>query len=116
MRTLLTLLGFFLFVAAPAQGRWKTYHHPNGYRLELPDYFSKGLLVAAGTLQYFKDNRDSTVLLAVESFGRGSELRKDFEEELRRSPAVSYSFCRNNLYVISGTENGKVYYRKSIVR
>jgi hypothetical protein len=56
---ILIFISALLRTNANAQTAWKTFRHENGFTIQLPNDFKKGLLVAAGTLQYF-DNSVNT--------------------------------------------------------
>lgn len=103
-------------VTCSAQDGWKTYKHPNGYSLTLPPTFKKGLLVASGTLQYFDNKENDSIVLTIETFGRPSELRQDFEGKLRDLKHVTYSVFRPTWYVISWKDDEGVHYNKTIVK
>lgn len=67
----IALIVFTTFIApsAKAQASWKIFTHHNGFTIQLPAYFKKGLLVASGTLQYFDNSINKDISVSVEIFG-----------------------------------------------
>jgi len=115
---LITSLLSCLSSQGTAQTVWKTFNHENGFTIQLPNYFSKGLLVAAGTLQYFDNKIDDSISLSVESFGHGNsaELQSTYENDLTTYKGISYKVIKPNWYVISGQNEEGIFYNKSIIR
>lgn len=99
-----------------AQTTWKTVDHKNGFHLQIPSYFKKGLLVAAGTLQYYDNTLDKSIVTSVESFGEGTEaaLQKEYKDDLKNYTAT-YSTIKPTWFVISGTDKEGVFYLKTII-
>ena len=111
-----------LLVMAPHSGNtqttWKTFTHHNGFTIQLPHYFKKGLLVASGTLQYFDNSLDSNSTVSVESFGIGTEeeLKSSYNGDLKLYKGISYKVLKPAWYVISGQNEEGVFYNKSIIK
>jgi hypothetical protein len=112
----LYFIAFHLVLFCSAQEKWKHIDHSNGFHLQIPSYFKTGLLVAAGTLQYFDDTADSSITVTVETFGKGTTgaLQQQYKSELQRGQ-VTYSVLKPNWFVVSGTDNEGVFYFKTIV-
>ncbi len=113
---LMLLLTFQTLVNA--QTNWKTFVHHNGFSIQLPSYFKKGLLVASGTLQYFDNSRDSTISLTVESFGIGTtaELQTSYTSDLKMYEGISYKVNKGTWYVLSGQNSEGIFYNKSMIK
>ena len=103
---------------ANSQAKWKTFTHSNGFTIQLPSYFKKGLLVAAGTLQYFNNSIDNQISVSVESFGNGtnSDLKSSFNDDLKSHKGIAYKIFKRNWYVISGQNEDCIFYNKSIIK
>jgi hypothetical protein len=111
-----------LLIIAPISGNaqiiWKTFTHHNGFTIQLPNYFKKGLLVASGTLQYFDNSLDSNITVSVESFGIGTtlELEASYSGDLKLYKGVSYKVLKPTWYVLSGQNEEGIFYNKSIIK
>lgn len=107
---------FHLTLLCSAQEKWKVINHKNGFHLQMPAYFKTGLLVASGTLQYYDNTSDSSIVVTVETFGEGSKaaLQEEYNDELTRSN-VTYSVLKPNWFVVSGTDEEGVFYLKIII-
>ncbi|RYZ62857.1 MAG: hypothetical protein EOO14_00950 [Chitinophagaceae bacterium] len=105
-----------LTILCSAQEKWKSIEHRNGFHLQMPPYFKIGLLVASGTLQYYDHTLDSSIVVTVETFGKGTRaaLQKEYKDELQRSN-VTYSVLKPNWFVASGTDDEGVFYLKTII-
>jgi hypothetical protein len=113
------LISTFLFILAfycSAQAQWTSITHKNGFHIQLPSYFREGLLVAAGTLQYYDNTIDSTISITVESFGMGTKEELNLEyEERKKSRKPSYYVLKPTWFVLSGTDEQGLYYQKTII-
>src|SRR4029079_5099452 len=81
-----------------------------------PNYFKQGIYVA--TLQYYDNNLDSTIDLAVETVGSGTkaDLIKNYNSEIQSNKKISYSLLKAKWYVVSGIDNNIIYYDKIILK
>lgn len=106
------------YTPVSAQTAWKTFTHHNGFTLQLPGYFKKGLLVASGTLQYFDTKIDKNILVSVETFGIGTtaELQDSYNNDLKLYKGVSYNVLKPAWYVLSGQNEEGIFYNKSIIK
>ncbi len=104
--------------SANSQTKWKTLTHSNGFTIQLPSYFKKGLLVAAGTFQYFDNSIHNQISVSVESFGNGtnSDLKFSFNDDLKSHKGIIYQLFKRNWYVISGQNEDGIFYNKSIIK
>ncbi|MGX7668736.1 hypothetical protein [Flavobacterium pedocola] len=118
MKNIYFLLLLFCISAANAQTKWKTFTAQYGVSVELPDYFSKGILVAGGTLQWFNNKVNKDFELTIESFGNGSgkDLEETYKNDLKNEKNIVYKVKRNTWYVISGKNEDGIYYHKSIIK
>ncbi|MEI6950143.1 hypothetical protein V9K67_23360 [Paraflavisolibacter sp. H34] len=98
-----------------AQKGWMNIHHKNGFDLQLPSGFSRGLLVAAGTLQWYHHKQEG-IELTVESFGPGTPegLKESYLDDLKRFRGITYKVLKPTWYVISGQNEEGIFYYKSI--
>jgi len=98
------------------QLKWKTFTHKNGFSISLPNYFKQGIYVA--TLQYYDNNLDSTIDLAVETVGSGTkaDLIKNYNSEIQSNKKISYSLLKAKWYVVSGIDDNIIYYDKIILK
>jgi hypothetical protein len=110
--------GFFclLSIHGTAQTVWKTFNHKNGFTIQLPDYFSKGIYVAL--IQYFDNTIDQDISLSVESSGNGTpaEFQSSFDNDLSVYKGISYKIFKPTWYVISGQNEDSIFYNKTIIR
>ncbi len=97
--------------SANSQTKWKTLTHSNGFTIQLPSYFKKGLLVAAGTFQYFDNSIHNQISVSVESFGNGtnSDLKFSFNDDLKSHKGIIYQLFKRNWYVISGQNEDGIF-------
>jgi hypothetical protein len=72
MKNILFVLLIFCLNCVNGQTKWKTFDSEYGITIELPEYISKGILVAGGTLQWFNNTIDDDIQLSIESFGNGT--------------------------------------------
>ncbi|HVF81475.1 MAG TPA: hypothetical protein VM884_06060 [Flavisolibacter sp.] len=116
--TLLLLVLIAVHTGSNAQVTWKAFSHHNGFSVQLPHYFKKGLLVASGTLQYFDNSLDSNISVSVETFGIGTkvELQASFNSDLKLYKGISYKVLKPAWYVISGQNDEGIFYNKSIIK
>ena len=117
--TVVVIAALFIFPENNyCQVAWKTFDHKNGFSIRLPSYFSEGLLVAAGSLQYFDNSKDSSIELSVETFGNGSveELNESYQSDLQHYSGITYKINKVTWYVVSGQNEDGVFYNKSIIR
>lgn len=114
----LTILCCSVFTTARSQTGWKTFHHKNGFTIQLPSSFSLGLLAAGETLQWFDNSFDKQIELTVETFGNGrvGALKKEFESEQSTFTTVSYKVLKPSWYVISGEDEQGISYLKTILK
>jgi hypothetical protein len=116
VRLIFFYLALHLTFLCSGQTKWKTINHTNGFHIQLPTYFKQGLLVASGTLQYYDNTLDSTIVVTVETFGRGTKeaLHQEYKDELQRGN-VTYSVLKPNWFVVSGTDDEGMFYLKTII-
>ncbi|MCU7548748.1 hypothetical protein OCK74_06445 [Chitinophagaceae bacterium LB-8] len=120
-QTLITILIILYSVVSPqlfAQTHWRTFDHKNGYTIQLPSYFSTGLLVAGGTLQWYDNTKDKEIEITVETFGNSSlgNLMGEFDSEQSTFTKVSYRVLKPSWYVISGESEQGISYMKTILK
>ena len=108
----------FCVTVGHTQTVWKTFNHKNGFTIQLPKYFSPGLLVAAGTLQWFDNSVDKNILVTVESFGNGtqSDLQSSFLSTQKTFTLVTYKVRNPTWFVVSGQDDMGISYVKTIIR
>lgn len=118
MKNLLFVLLIFSVNCVNGQTKWKTFDSEYGSTIELPEYFSKGLLVAGGTLQQFNNTIDDDLQLSIESFGNGTikDLSESYQSDLKNETNVTYKVKKNTWYVISGKNEEGFFYNKSIIK
>ena len=97
---------------------WIQFGSTNEYKLLLPIFFKKGILVASGTLQYYDNDIDDNISLTVEGFGNGaqSDLIQTYKNDLEIYKNISYKVFKSNWYVMSGKNNDGFYYNKTIIK
>ena len=118
MKNILFVLLIFCVISINGQTKWKTFDSEYGITIELPEYFSKGILVAGGTLQWFNNTIDNDIQLSIESFGSGTikDLNESYQSDLKNETNVTYKVKKNNWYVISGKNEDGIFYNKSIIK
>lgn len=127
MKHMLSINLIFTFtlisIAGHSQTTWKTFKHKNGYVIQLPNYFSTGLLVAAGTLQWYDNTLDKNIQLTVESFGNGGVSDSAFQFEYISAQStfktITYKVIKPTWFVITGEEEDDelgIGYEKTIIR
>jgi hypothetical protein len=118
MKNILFVLLIFYVNSINGQNKWKTFDSEYGITIELPEYFSKGILVAGGTLQWFNNTIDNDIQLSIESFGSGTikDLYESYLSDLKNETNVTYKVKKNTWYVISGKNEDGIFYNKSIVK
>lgn len=111
------LTGLSSFASAQTT-KWKIFTHHNGFTIQLPAYFKKGLLVAGGTLQYYEATSYGSVSVSVETFGIGTvtELQSSYETDVKNYSNISYKVLKSTWYVISGQDDQGIFYNKSIIK
>lgn len=116
MKNILFVLLIFYVNSINGQNKWKTFDSEYGITIELPEYFSKGILVAGGTLQWFNNTIDNDIQLSIESFGSGTikDLYESYLSDLKNETNVTYKVKKNTWYVISGKNEDGIFYNKSI--
>lgn len=117
LTTMLCLAG----LSGKSQTTWKTYDHPNGFTLQLPDYFREGLLVAGGSLQWYPADMDHDIGVSVEMWGNGTqaELLSSYEQDIKSYPRTVYKTIKPGWYVMSGhlTDGIEfIFYNKTIIK
>lgn len=118
IKYLFILLVFIYISKVNGQTTWKKFISFNGISIELPDYFSKGILVAGGTLQWFDNKIDKDIQLSIESFGSGTikDLEETFQNDLKNEKNITYKVKKKTWYVISGINEDGIFYNKSIIK
>ena len=117
MKNIIFILLLLCLNFVNGQTNWKTINLQNGITIELPEYFSKGILVAGGTLQWFNNTIDDDIQLSIESFGNGTikDLQESYKSDLENEDNITYKIKKDTWYVISGkNENGIIYNKSSI--
>lgn len=115
---ILTLVFFLTTTVAYSQTKWKTFNHKNGFSIQLPSYFSTGILVAGGTLQWYDNTFDKDIQITVESFGNGEsgKLSNEFESRQITFTTVSYKVLKATWFVVSGESDEGITYEKTILK
>jgi hypothetical protein len=115
-KVILLALSVVLSARCASQTGWVSITHDNGFHIHLPSYFKPGLLVAAGTLQYYDNTLDSSISLAVETFGIGTkdQLRREYTER-RKNGMATYFVLKDTWFVVSGQSDEGIYYQKTII-
>lgn len=118
MKNILFVILIFCLNCVNGQTKWKTFDSEYGITIELPEYFSKGILVAGGTLQWFNNTIDEDIQLSIESFGNGTikDLNESYKNDLKNEKNVTYKAKKNTWYVISGINENGIFYNKSIIK
>jgi hypothetical protein len=100
------------------QTKWKPFESEYGITVELPEYFSKGILVAGGTLQWFNNTIYDEIQLSIESFGNGTikDLEETYKSDVKNEENITYKVKKNTWYVISGKNEDGIFYNKSIIK
>lgn len=108
---------YIFSLTANSQTSWQRFHSRHGYSVELPAYFKDGGTTASG-LQYYSNTVDDNILIYVESMGGGSirELKKSFASDMKTSGDVTYFVNGEKSYVVSGTNEGQLFYYKAILK
>lgn len=95
---------------------WQTFHHPHGFTIQLPAYFSVGGMTSSG-IQYYKTDRSDQIMIGVETFGGGhEELVNDYTMRQKTSAGVGYKLLKENWFVVSGQDDDGIYYFKEIAK
>ena len=118
MKNIFFVLLIFSVNCVNAQTKWKAFDSQYGIKIELPEYFSKGILVANGTLRWFNNTIDNDIQLSIESFGNGTikDLNESYQSDLKNETKVTYKVKENTWYVISGKNEDGIFYNKSIIK
>jgi hypothetical protein len=113
-----TIIIFIYTINLSGQTVWEKFTSFDRITIELPNYFSKGILVAGGTLQWFNNSLDNNIQLNIESFGNGTikDLNDNFKTDLLNEKNVTYKVKKNKGYVISGINEDGIFYNKSIIK
>ena len=107
--------------SANANHGWKTFKHKYGFSIELPDYFSEGILSGSG-IQSYTDNLTQDVMnksnIIIETLGEGSQasLATAYHSTLKSSDNVVYNVLQNNWFVVTGQDANGIYYLKTTVK
>lgn len=114
----ITLLIVDSLGVAKGQTTWHRFNNKNGFTIELPSYFSEGLLVAGGTMQWFKNTIGDDIELSVESFGNGTlkDLDESYGIDSETYKNITYKVKNATWYVISGLDEEGIYYCKTIIK
>jgi hypothetical protein len=118
MKNIIFILLLLYLNFVNGQTNWKTINLQNGITIELPEYFSKGILVAGGTLQWFNNTIDDDIQLSIESFGNGTikDLQESYKSDLENEDNITYKIKKDTWYVISGKNENGIFYNKSIIK
>lgn len=120
MNRVITITIFIIvsYGIAKGQNTWNRFNNKNGFTIELPSYFSEGLLVSGGTLQWFKNTIGGDIELSVESFGNGTlkDLDESYRSDLEAYKNITYKVKNAKWYVISGQDEEGIYYCKTIIK
>jgi hypothetical protein len=118
MKNIIFILLLLYLNFVNGQTNWKTINLQSGITIELPEYFSKGILVAGGTLQWFNNTIDDDIQLSVESFGNGTikDLQESYKSDLENEDNITYKIKKDTWYVISGKNENGIFYNKSIIK
>ena len=118
MKYLILILSFFCINFVSGQTNWKTFDSEYGISIELPEYFSKGLLLGGGTLQWFSNTVDNEIQLSIESFGNGTikDLEESYKNDIEDEKNITYKIKKSTWYVISGKNENGIFYNKSIIK
>ena len=114
-----SLIAFLFFNIINAQSNWTEFNVQLGGKIELPSEFKKGILVAAGTLQWFECIKYPEIEVTIESFGTGTEaeLNQTYNNDLKSFKGIVYRVKKANWFVISGiNEDRNIFYNKSIIK
>ena len=114
-----SLIAFVFFNFINAQSNWIEFNVELGGKIELPSEFKKGILVAAGTLQWFECIKYPEIEVTIESFGTGTEveLNQTYKNDLKSFKGIVYKVKKANWFVISGiNEDKNIFYNKSIIK
>lgn len=122
--TVLTALSCLWPMQAQVRHEYLTYHNA---RFDYSISYPADLLVPQGESvngdgQRFLSKDGQTVLLVYGAYNSLDQtLRNVFEEESGRSTehsnrVVTYKVLRNDWFVVSGTENGRIFYQKTMLR
>lgn len=107
----------FFTQTALSQKKWANYENARfGYAIAYPP----DLLAPQGEA----DNGDGQVFSGeaaeMRVFGSNlllhATLAKEFEAVVKERADVSYKLLRKNFFVVFGTENGKIFYRKTMAK
>ncbi len=100
---------------------WKTFKHKYGFSIELPDYFSEGILTNDATQSYTDELIEDAMNksnITVETIGEGSQtsLAATYQSTLTSSENVVYKVLQNNWFVITGQDVNGIYYLKTMIK
>lgn len=95
---------------------WTSYNHEYGFNIELPHYFKVGSLTASG-MQYYITDFDDQIMLSVQTNG-GSQIEflKSYSNMQNTTTGIDYKVLRGNWYVISGENDGEIFYYKEVYK
>lgn len=118
MKYTITFLLCLFATNAISQNVWKTYHHKNGYTIQLPDYFTVSKPTEHGTLQLYGNNKNARMYFAIETKGKCTpqELQASFDNQSMIYMSVSYKLLKPTWYIVIGQMGAEMFYDKSIIK
>lgn len=122
--TVLAVLCFLWPMQAQVRHDYRTYHNA---RFDYSISYPANLLIPQGESvngdgQRFLSRDGRTELLVYGAYNSLDQTLRDvFEQESSRSTehpnrVVTYKVFRNDWFVVSGTENGRIFYQKTVLR
>ncbi len=119
LKKLIILLSICLIFSLSAfgQNKWATYQNARfGYSIAYPaDLFEPQGEAGNGDGQVFAgENAEMRVYGSYLLLNK--TLLKEYNVAVKERENVSYKLYRKNFFVVSGTENGKIYYRKTMAK
>lgn len=121
MNKLFSLFLFLMFLSfAPAtfaQQKWKIYHNARyGYSISYP----ADLLKPGGEADNGDGQRFSNRSIGMNVYGTqmllNETLLAEFNDVVEKSETVSYKVYRPDFFVVSGVDDGHIFYQKTIQR
>jgi hypothetical protein len=125
MRSLLLIFLFSLWSLAFADLTYTTYHNLRfAYSIDYPKnlLFPQGEAENGDGQKFLSKNTDATLLVFGSNNALNQTLEERYHEESRGGTpdtpkrVVTYRVQKDNWYVISGYNDGKVFYQKTIYR